>query len=270
MSALILLLSALFFYARFVEPRRLQLRQVRLQLPQLPTEFAGLRIAHVSDLHLGGWLTPARLAVWLARINDLQPDLVVITGDFVEERADQPTDELVACLQTLQPPILAVLGNHDHRRGAAQVRQALTACGIRVLRNEVYTLQRDAAQLHFAGLGDQAWHDDDFDALLEHLPPQGVAILLAHEPDVADQAAASERFALQLSGHTHGGQVRLPLLNRAHVLPSWGQHYSGGLARLGGLSVYTNRGLGMIRPWLRFNCRPELTLLELQPGPDLS
>ena len=195
---------------------------------------------------------------------------MIITGDFVEEWADQPTDELLACLQTLQPPTLAVLGNHDHRRGAAQVRQALTACGIRVLRNEVYTLQRDAAQLHFAGLGDQAWHDDDFDALLEHLPPQGVAILLAHEPDVADQAAASERFALQLSGHTHGGQVRLPLLNRAHVLPSWGQHYSGGLARVGGLSIYTNRGLGMIRPWLRFNCRPELTLLELQPGPDLS
>ncbi len=270
MSALILLLSALFLYARFLEPRRLQLRQVRLQLPQLPGEFSGLRIAHISDLHLGGWLTPARLGAWLARINDLQPDLVVITGDFVEEWADQATDELVACLQTLQPPILAVLGNHDHRRGAAQVRQALTACGIRVLRNEVYSLQRGAAQLHFAGLGDQAWYDDDFDALLEHLPPQGAAILLAHEPDVADQAAASERFALQLSGHTHGGQVRLPLLNRAHVLPSWGQHYTGGLARAGGLSIYTNRGLGMIRPWLRFNCRPELTLLELQPGTDLS
>ena len=270
MSALILLLSALFLYARFVEPRRLHVQRVPLRLPHLPAAFAGLRIAHISDLHLGGWLTPARLAVWLARINDLQPDLVVITGDFVEERADQPTDELLVCLQALQPPTLAVLGNHDHRRGAAQVRQALTACGIRVLRNEVYTLQREAAQLHFAGLGDQAWHDDDFDALLEHLPPQGVAILLAHEPDVADQAAASERFALQLSGHTHGGQVRLPLLNRAHVLPSWGQHYSGGLARAGAMPVYTNRGLGMIRPWLRFNCRPELTLLELQHGPDLS
>ena len=102
------------------------------------------------------------------------------------------------------------------------------------------------------------------------LAAAGRAILLAHEPDVADLAAASERFALQLSGHTHGGQVRLPLLNRAHVLPSWGQHYSGGLARAGAMPVYTNRGLGMIRPWLRFNCRPELTLLELQPGPDLS
>ena len=80
--------------------------------------------------------------------------------------------------------------------------------------------------------------------------------LLAHEPDVADQAAASERFALQLSGHTHGGQVRLPLLNRAHVLPSWGQHYTGGLARAGAMPVYTNRGLGMIRPWLRFKLSP--------------
>ena len=192
---------------------------------------------------------------------------MVITGDFVDEAADQPIDELIAGLQTLQPPTLAVLGNHDHRSGAAQVRQALTASGVQVLRNRVHILQRGAAQLNFAGLGDQAWGDDDLDALLDQLPPQGCAILLAHEPDIADIATASERFALQLSGHTHGGQVRLPLLKRAHVLPGWGQHYPGGLARVGGLTVYTNRGLGMIRPWLRFNCRPELTLLELTPDP---
>lgn len=267
MSALILLLTGLFLYARFVEPRRLQVQRVTLPLPRLPAEFAGLRIVQFSDLHLGGWLKPARLQTWLARVNALQPDLVIITGDFVDEATEQPVDELVAVLQTLQSPTLAVLGNHDHRSGAAQVRQALTACGVQVLRNRVHTLQRGEAQLSFAGLGDQAWGDDDLDALLDQLPPQGCAILLAHEPDVADIATASERFALQLSGHTHGGQVRLPLLNRAHVLPAWGQHYSAGLARVGGLTVYTNRGLGMIRPWLRFNCRPELTLLELTPGP---
>ena len=106
-----------------------------------------------------------------------------------------------------------------------------------------------------------------FDALLEQLPAEGVAILLAHEPDIADVVAASERFALQLSGHTHGGQVRLPLLKRAHVLPAWGQYYDAGCARVGDLLIYTNRGLGMIRPWLRFNCRPELTLLELRAAP---
>lgn len=266
MSALILLLTGLYCYARFVEPRRLQLRRVPLRLPHLPPEFAGLRIVHISDLHLGGWLKRKRLLAWLTRINALRPDLVILTGDLVDEDAAQAPDGLAAALQTLEPPAIAVLGNHDYRRGVALVRQALQRCGIRVLRNEVHTLRRGAAQLHFAGLGDQAWHDDDLDALLEQLPPQGVAILLAHEPDIADVAAASERFALQLSGHTHGGQVRLPLLNRAHILPGRGQYYSAGRARVGDLTVYTNRGLGMVRLWLRFNCRPELTLLELEPA----
>ena len=264
MSALILLLTGLFLYARFVEPRWLQVTRVPLRLPQLPQAFDGMRIAQISDLHLGGWLRPARMQAWLARVNALQPDLVLISGDFVEETARQETEELLATLRTLQAPVLAVPGNHDHRRGVERVCQALTANGVRVLRNEVHTLQRGDAELHVAGLGDQAWGDDDLDVLLERLPPSGPAILLAHEPDVADLAGPTERFALQLSGHTHGGQVRPPLLARPLILPSWGQHYTGGLARAGSMPVYTNRGLGMIRPWFRFNCRPEVTLLELQ------
>lgn len=265
MSALILFLTGLFLYARFVEPRWLQVKRITLPLPGLPATFAGLRIAHVSDLHLGGWLNPARLQAWLTRVNALQPDLVVITGDFVEESARQEPAEALAVLRTLRAPGVAVPGNHDHRRAVDSVCQALAGAGIHVLRNEVYTLQRGDAQLHLAGLGDQAWGDDDLDALLDRLPPGGPAILLAHEPDVADIAGPTERFALQLSGHTHGGQVRPPLLQRPLILPSWGQHYPDGLAQVGGMTVYTNRGLGMIRPWFRFNCRPELTLLELQP-----
>lgn len=265
MSALILLLTALFVYARHVEPRRLKVERVTLHLPQLPEAFAGLRIALISDLHLGGWLKPKRLQTWLARVNALQADLVLISGDFVEESARQAPEDLLAVLRTLQAPAVAVPGNHDHRRGVERVCQALAAVGVRVLRNELHTLQRGDAQLHIAGLGDQAWGDDDLDALLDLLPPEGPAILLAHEPDVADLAGATERFALQLSGHTHGGQVRPPLLKRPLILPAWGQHYSGGLARAGSMPVYTNRGLGMIRPWFRFNCRPEVTLLELQP-----
>ncbi len=267
MSALVLLAGILLLYARFVEPRRLQLCRVPLRLPHLPPVFNGLRVVQLSDLHLGGWLQPLRLRAWLERVNDLQPDLVVITGDFVDETADRPLDELLAPLRTLQSPVIAVPGNHDHRRGVEQVCAALSACGLRVLRNQVHTLRRDGAQLHIAGLGDQAWQDDDLDALLEQLPP-GPAILLAHEPDVADLADAGERFMLQLSGHTHGGQVCPPRSRRALISPSWGQYYHSGLERAGNLIVYVNRGLGMIRPWLRFNCRPEITLLELSSGPD--
>src|SRR3712207_4890513 len=105
------------------------------------------------------------------------------------------------------------------------------------------------------------------DLVLRDLPASGAAILLAHEPDFADVAAATGRFDLQLSGHSHGGQVRVPVLGRA-VLTPFSQRYTRGLHRVGGMLVYTNRGLGTVHARLRFGCRPEITAISLRaPGP---
>lgn len=257
--------AGLVAYARFVEPRWLAVRYVQLKLPHLPKAFHDYRIAHISDLHLGGWMTPQRLAETVALINRLDPDLVAITGDFVERHERNVVNGLRAPLKELRPrdATVAVLGNHDYRYGVDGVRHVLADCDIVELSNAVYPIRRGPAALYIAGLDDQVVHRACLDQVLDQLPADGPAILLAHEPDFADVTAATERFDLQLSGHTHGGQIRLPLIGMP-VLPSYGQRYPSGQYRVGDMIQYTNRGLGMIKPWLRFNARPELTMLILE------
>ena len=257
--------AALAAYARFVEPRWLSVRYVQLKLPHLPQTFHDYRIAQLSDLHLGGWMSRQRLAETVTLINQLDPDLVAITGDFVERKAGDVAADLHAALKELKPrdATVAVLGNHDYRYEVGKVRDVLRECGIIELSNAVHSIHRGPTALHIAGLDDQAKQRACLDQVLDQLPENGAAILLAHEPDIADVAAATERFDLQLSGHTHGGQVRFPLLGIL-VLPTLGKRYPSGLYRVGSMFQYTNRGLGMIKPWLRFNARPELTIFILE------
>lgn len=259
--------GAAVIYARFIEPHRLIVESVPLTLPRLPHAFNHYRIAHISDIHLGGWMTSRRLLNVVEMVNAERPDLVVITGDFIEKFANHAADELRGPLQQLRPVdgVVAVMGNHDYRYGVPGLRRILRECGVIELSNAVHSLRRGDAQLHIAGLDDQAWHEACLDAILDQLPPTGAAILLAHEPDFANVAAATGRFDLQLSGHTHGGQVRLPLLGMP-VLPSYGVRYPSGQYQVGSMIHYTNRGLGMITPYLRFNARPEITLLTLMAG----
>lgn len=171
---------------------------------------------------------------------------------------------MIAELSRLQPFAVAVLGNHDHWTNAAAIRDVLRDSGIIDLNNDIYTLEKEGALLHLAGVDDIWENKHRLDVVLEKLPESGAAILLAHEPDFADESAATGRFDLQLSGHSHGGQIRLPLLG-APVLPALGQKYPSGQYQVGSMIQYTNRGLGMVFPTVRFNCRPEITLLTLIP-----
>jgi predicted MPP superfamily phosphohydrolase len=131
------------------------------------------------------------------------------------------------------------------------------------LSNEVYTLSQDGEELHIAGVDDIWEKQDRLDLVLEKLPDAGAAILLAHEPDFADQSADTGRFDLQLSGHSHGGQVVIPFVG-APLLPYLGMKYPSGLYRVGTMWQYTNRGVGMARLKVRFNCRPEITVFTLE------
>jgi predicted MPP superfamily phosphohydrolase len=130
------------------------------------------------------------------------------------------------------------------------------------LRNAVKTLRRGDAMLHLCGVDSVLEGVDRLDRVLEALPEGGAAVLLAHEPDFADTSAGTNRFDLQLSGHSHGGQVSLPLL-RSAVLPRLSHRYPRGLYRVGGMFLYTNRGLGT-HPRFRFGCRPEITVFTLR------
>jgi predicted MPP superfamily phosphohydrolase len=274
----VLMGAGILAYARYIEPYWLAVERMALALPRLTLPFDGYRIVHITDLHMDGWMTPQRLDRIVSLVNEQKPDLVVITGDFVAVSADYVFG-ICGPLKRLCAPdgVVAVLGNHDHMNDAAAVRQALSSADVIDLSNRVHTLYREKSALHLCGVDSVIEEVDDLEKVLEILQQRkpGCAVLLAHEPDFADESAASERFDLQLSGHSHGGQVKLPFLNAPYVVPLLSclgftfvppliYEYPSGLYEVGKMYQYTNRGLGVIYARFRLNCRPEVTVITLR------
>lgn len=247
------------------EPDWVEVKLISLILPRLAAEFHNYRLVQISDLHTDISMTPARLAQVVELINQHQPDLVAITGDFVSYEARPYVEEVVAACSQLTPRdgTVAILGNHDYWTDVTYIRQVLCRGGIIDLNNAVYTLRRGEALLHLAGV-DDFWEDQArLDDVLAQLPAEGAAILLAHEPDFADLSAATRRFDLQLSGHSHGGQIVIPFWGPL-VAPPYGLKYPAGCYRVGDMWLYTNRGLGESSVRVRINCRPEITVFTLK------
>lgn len=236
-------------------------------MPGLGRRWDGCRIAHLTDLHLGQWLSPNRLEGVVDWTNSLKPDLIALTGDYLSYDLEGSAVDLERCLGRLQAPhgVFSVMGNHDHWVGADDVRALLARIRIRDLRNEVVTLDRDGEPLHVAGVDDVMVGQDRFDEVLARLPASGPAILLAHEPDFADTAARTGRFGLQLSGHSHGGQIILPRFGPL-VRGPHGWKYPVGRYQVRGMTLYTNRGLGSNMWWVRINCPPEIAVFTLRAG----
>lgn len=157
----------------------------------------------------------------------------------------------------------SVLGNHDYGTNFSLVEQGLKDANIINLKNDVYIFENNNNYLNIAGVDDIMFRKDNLDLVLEKLPKTGVNILLAHEPDFAPQSAATNRFEVQLSGHSHGGQVSIPFFG-APFLPPYGEIYINGLYKVKNMIQYTNRGVGMAYPYIRFNCRPEITIFTLR------
>ncbi len=267
-AALGVLLLGGLVYVRKVEPEDVEVVPVSLVLPRLDAAFEGYRIAQISDIHADGWMTPGRVLSLVNLVNAEAPDLVAITGDFATysrfRSLIRHASRLVAPLRRLQATdgVVAVLGNHDHKTDARTVRRVLAASGVIELHNAVLTLRRGGESLYLCGVDDLKEGTPRLDRALEGLSEEGAAVLLAHEPDFADESAATGRFDLQLSGHSHGGQVGVPLL-RYPFLPKLSRKYPTGLYRVGDMFLYTNRGLGA-HPRFRFSCRPEITVFTLR------
>lgn len=260
--------GAATYYGAAIEPFWLEITERHLTLPRLSPAFEGYRLVQISDIHADEQMTAERLRAIFAEVNTLRPDAIAITGDFVSQLPIQaPIADLRATLPTLRATdgVVAVLGNHDHWTSRSSVRQLLTDTGIQNVSNTVYTVRRGAEELHLCGVDDVWERFARLGDVLNKLPAQsGAAVLLAHEPDYADTVVTANRFDLQLSGHSHGGQVVLPG-GRRPVLPHLGQKYPAGWYQVGSLQVYTNRGVGMVAPKIRLNCRPEITLFVLHP-----
>jgi len=265
-----------------LEANRPQLVSIEVPLPRLAESWDGFRIAQLSDLHYDDYFSVVPLRKAIDIVQGLQPDLVVLTGDFVTSpwrkmhgrsarRAAkvlaQAIEPCVQWLTRLRAPsgILAVLGNHDLSTDPAHVAAVLQSSNIAVLTNRSIPLERDGKRLWLAGVDDILEGNPRLDLALNGIPSAEPVVLLAHEPDWADFVAAHP-VDLQLSGHSHGGQIRLPLIG-APYLPQLGRKYPWGLRQLGSLALYTNSGVGTIRIAMRLNCPPEVTLITLRAAP---
>ena len=254
----------------FIEPHDLQARRVTVSLRRLPEAFEGFRIAQISDIHFGPYMGSIGLGRAVRLAQSFHPDVVALTGDFVSHPWMKPNGRAGArfiepCADALakfkNTRLIAVLGNHDHYNGAKIVEGGLKERGIAVPRNTSIPFERGKDRIWIAGVDDAWVGAADLNRALQGIPEDEATILLAHEPDFADDAA-SFPVDLQLSGHSHGGQVRLPGIG-ALVLPEMARKYPMGLNRVESLQVYTNVGLGVINPPVRFLCPPEVTFLTL-------
>lgn len=252
------------YYATRVEPVNVEVNEVSLVLPRLDKGFNGYRIAQISDIHMDGWMTFERLVKLARLVNEQEANLIAVTGYFVTAKVKYVDRELTEALGILEAPdgAVAVLGNHDYIADESLVRRVVKDAGLVELSNDLLTLERGEDVLHIAGIDNFYQRKARLDLILSRLPKEGAAILLAHEPDFAEVSAPTGRFDLQLSGHSNGGQMRLPLIG-AMARPRCGRIYPSGLYDVDGMLQYTNRGLGMLWPHFRVNCRPEITVITL-------
>jgi predicted MPP superfamily phosphohydrolase len=268
--------TGLALYGCEIERHFIQIHQSSVRIPGLAPAFDGMRIAQLSDIHLDQYTEPVFLRHALRLIDGLNPDAVFLTGDFVTSgllstkfagNAGWQCAEILSELKCAQR--YAVLGNHDFDMGAKKITAALTANRITVLNNASLPIERNGARFWLAGVEDPLQGNPDPDlaipAPIRNLPGEPV-LLLCHAPDYADDLLAypsGKAVSLMLSGHTHGGQVRLPFIGPL-TLPPLGKKYVEGWFRLDNLQLHVNRGLGTVGVPVRFDCPPEISLLTLR------
>ncbi|MDD4169488.1 MAG: metallophosphoesterase [Desulfotomaculaceae bacterium] len=252
------------FYAFAIERFRLEVRKVSVSLSMLPRSCAGLRIALFSDVHLGIFYSPKRLSGVVELINREHPDIICFTGDFLSAYAGKGVLlEAALILRRLKAPSgkFAVLGNHDCRAGRKYVSRTFEQGGFRVLINEHAVLEKKSGRLFIVGLADVLKGRPDLVKAMAGIPAEACSILLVHEPDFADRAASCP-VSLQLSGHSHGGQVRLPYIGPL-ITTRLGRKYHSGLYNIGNLLLYTTWGVGTTLLPFRFFCRPQIAIITL-------
>jgi predicted MPP superfamily phosphohydrolase len=259
-------------YAGEIARHEIDIIQRPIAIRNLPDAFLGYRIVQISDIHLDEFTEPSFLERVVRHVNQLAPDAVLLTGDFVTVGSFTFLDSVHAAhrsaeiVGTIQCPVrYAVLGNHDIGFGAPRVIGALKANGIPVLLNSHVPIDRNGDRIWLCGVDDPATSTPDLSRAIPS-KPDGPVILMAHEPDYAQiEVIHHPRFPLidlMLSGHTHGGQVRLPF-GGPLILPPMGKLFAEGLFNLDNMQLYVNRGIGTVGLPFRLNCPPEITVITL-------
>ncbi|MFD1450671.1 MULTISPECIES: metallophosphoesterase [Oceanobacillus] len=255
-----------YFYAREIEPSLLTITEESITSPQIPAAFNQFKIVQFSDTHLGFHYDLEQLESLVSKINNLKPDLILFTGDLVDEPNNYHwNNKLIQLLQQLEAPEgkFWIYGNHDHGGNGTEILyETFEAANFTLLQNSASRIQREDASFVLAGIDDAMLGDPDISQALEERTDSDFTILLAHEPDLAD-VVKNYPVDIQLSGHSHGGQVRLPFIGDLYT-PAYAEKYVQGKYTISDkLTLYVNSGIGTTRLPYRFLCRPELHVFTL-------
>ena len=263
-AAPLVAVSAASAYARLIEPYSYLISETDILIRDLPQAFEGFRITQLTDIHhsriLG--IDEIRRVVGLAQ--QTKPDMFVLTGDYSTSyrRYIEPCAEALSALSAPEG-VWAVLGNHDHHTDPDLTTRALQRQHIAVLNNAYTTLQRGSDSIQLSGIDDWSWNATDWARALSGLKPATPTILLSHQPSVLD-LEQTKNVALILSGHTHGGQLKLPFLGAPARFATQDLKYARGLFRSGDTQLYVSAGTGVIGLPVRFGVRPEIAVLRLR------
>lgn len=260
--------ALLAVYAFVIEPDRLVVREVAINLASWPTELKGLRVAAISDIHAGApHIKLDKIRHLVEMTNAAQPDLILLPGDFVIQNVIggkfiEPTT-LAAELKGLKAPlgVFATLGNHDWWYNAPRIKQAFEQAGIRVLDNQAVTIKQNGKTFWLAGFADQWEGNPNIPETLAQITDDSPVIAFTHNPDLFP--ALPNRIALTVAGHTHGGQIALPLIGRLVVPSKFKQRYAAGLVIENDKQLFVTTGVGTSIIPARFGVTPEIALLTI-------
>ncbi|OCA87054.1 metallophosphoesterase [Pseudobacillus wudalianchiensis] len=260
-----------YSYARFIEPKRLQINEVAVTHELIPRAFHNKRIVQFSDTHLGFQYTVKQLNEHVEKIHSLRPDFIFFTGDLLDRPdtySPAETKTVTSILQKLQAPLgkFAVYGNHDHGGyGTDLYKFIMQESGFQLLKNKSVELRHLNESIYLLGIDDASLGQPSFSQTKKKVKEGHYLILLSHAPDLAKEAA-NAGIHLQLSGHSHGGQIQLPWYGALYT-PPYAEIYKEGQYIVDGetrLALYVNRGLGTTRLPFRFLSIPEITVFTLK------
>ena len=267
-AAPLVAVSASSAYARLIEPYNYSVVELDVLIRNLPTAFEGFRITQLTDVHhsrIVGIEEIERVVRIASRTN---PDLIALTGDYTTSyrRYIEPCAEALGQLHAKEG-VWAVLGNHDHYTDPELTTRALERHHISVLNNANTTIRRASEEIQLSGIDDSSWAGTDWTRALHGLDERKPTVLLSHQPIVLEYDPA-KKVSLILSGHTHGGQINLPLLGAPARFLTKDLKYAHGLFRRGDTQLYVSSGTGVIGLPVRFGVRPEIAVLRLRRAAD--
>ncbi|MEE1133131.1 MAG: metallophosphoesterase [Methanobrevibacter sp.] len=247
-------------------PKNIDLVEIDIELDNLGWNFHNYRILNLCDIHLGQWINPEYLNDLIDYVNTLNYDLVTLTGDYVSYVIDGYDKALKESFSKLEgrDGKFGVFGNHDHWMGSDKLNKIFKDSEIVNLNNDVVILERDGEKVNLAGVDSCTVCADNLDKVLAKLDNSYPTILLAHEPDFAKESSQTGKIDLQISGHSHGGQLIIPKFETTPFRGPNSTKYPVGLYRVNDMIQYTSKGLGTNSFRIRINCKPEITIITLK------